>query len=322
MKIVREGLRLSRWREWAQSKLPFIAGGALLLTPRDSSPHLLLLALASVAAWAAFGYAINDFADRATDRAAGKTNRAASMSGTSAAGVILVTGGVALGLAPLWSPDGTATILVATGLALSAAYSMPPFRLKERGGFGLVAAAAAQWSLPVLAVAEIEPHGWSTPAAGSIAALGFAIGLRWIGVHQLQDLAADRRAGVRTYALMGGGVGRLIEIAFGGEAFLLGLALAFTWPRSAPAALALGCWMALVEIPRLRRETLESRLRSYTAAPLREFYFALMPASLVSGRLLASPVAGLLVAVALSVSLARLARRIDERGPHSTTHAG
>jgi 4-hydroxybenzoate polyprenyltransferase len=277
-------LSLTRWREWAQSKLPFAAGAALLLAPGDVPLARLLLALASIAGWAAFGYAVNDVADLEVDRAAQKQNRARSMSRAVAIAVPLVSGGLAIALSVAWGADGAAPRIVAAGLALSAAYSLPPLRLKERGVLGLVAAATAQWALPVLAVAAVARGGWRTPAAWSGALLGLAIGLRWIGIHQLADEAGDRRAGVRTFAVKGGPVARLVGAAFAAELLLLALSLALTWPRSLPAAVALAGWVLLAEAPRLRRRPLAARLRSYPDAPLRAFYFALLPLSLLAAR--------------------------------------
>jgi hypothetical protein len=69
---------------------------------------------------------------------------------------------------------------------MALAYSVRPIRLKERGVWGLLAAAVAQWSLP-LAVSAAQPGGWLRPLAWLLSALGLAIGLRWMAVHQLPD---------------------------------------------------------------------------------------------------------------------------------------
>ena len=54
--------------------------------------------------------------------------------------------------------------------------------------------------LPVLAIAASTPGGWWRPPALLLALLGFAIGTRWMCIHQLQDVENDRLAGVRTLA--------------------------------------------------------------------------------------------------------------------------
>lgn len=312
--VVRDWPHLSRWREWAQSKLLFAAAASLLLAPDAPAPRLLAM-IATVAPWAAFGYAINDVADRDADRRAGKANRAASLASTRWALFLLLTAAAALGLSLVWAADAAAPLFVLAGLALAVVYSLPPVRLKERGAIGLVAAAAAQWALPVMALSAAETRGWQRPAAAALALLGLAIGLRWIAVHQLADVARDRTAGVRTYAALGRPVTAVILAAFVAEMTLLATSLALTWPRSMPALLALGGWIVAAELPRLRRESLRGRLGRYQAAPLREYYFVLLPASLVLGRVLASPLplvpAVLLLPLGWRCLSARIERWID-----------
>ena len=57
-------IQLARWRDWFQSKLPFITAGALLLAPPDARPLTIVQMMVTVAFWAAFGYGVNDIADR------------------------------------------------------------------------------------------------------------------------------------------------------------------------------------------------------------------------------------------------------------------
>jgi 4-hydroxybenzoate polyprenyltransferase len=282
MTIASQWLRLTRWREWAQSKLPYIAATALLLAPSDVATPRLLAMIGTVVPWAAFGYGINDIADRYADERAAKQNRAAVLSEESCALFLLLTAGAAFGLSLLWAADWVGPTLVLTGLALAAAYSLPPLRLKERGLVGVVAPAAAQWLLPVLALSAAERDGWKDPAAWSLGLVGLSIGVRWMGVHQLQDMAADRKAGLRTYALDGGPIQSLIAGAFWSELAFLGTGLTLSWPRSAPALLALVCWTFVAEMPR-RRESFRMRLQTYDAAPLSEYYFLLLPGSLALG---------------------------------------
>ena len=282
MTMMLQWLRLTRWREWAQSKLPYVAATTLLLAPSDIETLRLLAMIGTVAPWAAFGYGINDMADRDADARAGKQNRATPLSATSCALFLLLTAGGAFGLSLLWAADWVAPTLVVAGLALAAAYSAPPLRLKERGLVGLVAPAAAQWALPVLALSAAERDGWNDPAAWSLGLAGLSIGVRWMGVHQLQDTAADRKAGLRTYALDGGPIQSLIAGAFWSELVFFGTGLTLSWPRSAPAVVALACWIVAAEMPR-RKESFRTRLQTYDAAPLGEYYFLLLPGSLALG---------------------------------------
>jgi GT2 family glycosyltransferase/4-hydroxybenzoate polyprenyltransferase len=275
-------LALARWRGWMQSKLPFLTAAALLLDPGLTVP-LALAVMGTIAAGAAFGYAANEVADRASDGRAGKPNRAAGLPPAAWAAFLLIAATVALGLSVLWSADAAGPILVAASLALAAAYSCPPLRLKERGRSGLVAAASAQWGLPVLAVASVEPAGWAQAATWSMCLLAMALGTRWIAVHQLRDAASDARGAVRTWASGGGDVSRVLWAALACELVLLALTLALTWPRALPAAVALGVWTGWAVLARSHLGSLPERLARYEEAPLAGYYFLLLPLALAVG---------------------------------------
>lgn len=309
--VLRDWLRLSRWREWSQSKLLYGVAAALLLAPDTPVPRLVAMA-GTVASWAAFGYAVNEVADRDPDLRAGRTNRAASLPGATWSSLLVLSAAAAVGLSLTWVADAAAPLFVAAGLALAAGYSVSPLRLKERGALGLLAAAAAQWALPVMALSAGEPRGWLRPAAWLLGLHGLALGLRWIAVHQLQDAARDRVAGVRTYALGGRPIWPVILGAFGAELGLLAAALVFTRPQSMPAMLALGSWIVAAELPRLRRAGLRGRLCGYRAAPLREYYFVLLPGALLLGRVLPAPIVAP-VALLLPLGWPGVSRVIDRR---------
>lgn len=299
-RFVVDWVRLSRWREWAESKLVFIAATCLLLSPPKSSSLLLAEVAATVICWAAFGYAINDVADRGPDLLARRPNRAADLTRASRGSFLVVNTSAALGLSFVWGADTAAPALVSIGLALAGIYSMPPLRLKERGVLGLVTPAAAQWCLPVLAVSAIGAFGWLRPEAWAVALWGFAIGMRWIAVHQRRDAAADRTAGVHTYATDRRGISDVIRDAFVAEWTLMGAALLLTFPRSIPAIAALGAWF-LFEVARPSAgQSFEARMFGYEQAPLGEYYFVLLPFSLAASRARSSPMF-LLVAAAFLV---------------------
>jgi 4-hydroxybenzoate polyprenyltransferase len=289
-------VHLARWSDWSTSKLPFLGAAALLLAPTETSAGRVLAIMGTVLCWAAFGYGINDVADRAGDLRAGKPNRAANVSRASWAFFLAVTATTSLSLSWLWASDLTAPALVLGGLLLACAYSLPPLRLKERGAIGLVAGSVSQWVLPVLAIAAAQPRGWSRPVAWFLALLGLAIGIRWMAIHQLQDTLADRRAGVRTYASRGGSVWPVLLGAFLAESVLLAVILVLTWPQSLPAAAALAFWLSQQTLLRPRGESMRQKLQGYDHAPLAEYYFVLLPVSLALARSPSSP-AFLVIAV-------------------------
>lgn len=307
--IVADWVRLARWREWAQSKLPYLGAAALLLSSPSWGP--LLAIIATICLWAAFGYGLNEVADRRSDEDAGRPNRAAGLRAANWALFLALTGGGAFSLSLVWGADAAAQAFVLAGLALAFAYSVPPARLKGRGAWGLIAAAAAQWALPVLAVSAARPAGWLEPAAWSLALLGLAIGMRWMAVHQRQDTAADRSSGVRTYAARVGNVDRALLGAFASEVVLLPATLVLAWPRSAPAAAALALWvLPELTLIRWRRGPLRVRLRHFEDAPLATYYFLLLPVALAISRVPWSPRDAGVVALFLALGSPYLHRMI------------
>jgi 4-hydroxybenzoate polyprenyltransferase len=299
-------LSLSRWPGWASSKLPYLAAAALLLL-RDPSPALILAIVGTVACSAAFGYAANEVADRRSDERAGKPNRAAALPTRSWAAFLVLTAVGSVALSLTWAEDAATPILVAVALALALGYSFPPLRLKERGRLGLLAAAAAQWGLPVLAVAGAEPGGWTRPAALAMCALSLVVGVRWMAVHQLADARADRRGGVTTYVSAGGDATTVLRRALAMEGILLAATLALAWPRSLPAVAALLLWAIWALASRSRREPLGVRIVDYVDPPLAGYYFFLLPVAMAVAA--APPVPGWLAVAALLAVLG--ASRLD-----------
>jgi len=147
--------------------------------------------------YAAFGYIINDYADRDIDRAAGKNKLLATWSERTALVAVAIPCIGTLGIA-LLCLDASAIAIITVAILLAALYSLPPVRLKERGVLGWGAAALAQQTLPLAIIFEAL-KGWDLVAVG-LTVLGTLIGLRSIVVHQLQDRENDRRSGVHTVA--------------------------------------------------------------------------------------------------------------------------
>lgn len=290
-------VQLARWPDWSTSKVPFLGAAALLLAPRDTSAFQILAIVGTVLCWAAFGYGINDVADRASDLRAGKPNRATNLTPASWMTFLTLNVSISLALSLLWASDAVGPSLVMCGLVLATAYSLPPVRLKERGAIGLWSGAVSQWVLPVLAISAAEPGGWRRPASWCIALLGMAIGVRWMAVHQLHDTIADQRAGVRTYASRGGPVWPVLLGAFVAESLLLVWTLVLMWPQTIPAAAVLALWIVQQMLLRPRGEPMRQKLQGYDHAPLAEYYFLLLPVTLALSRVESSP--GFLVIAAM-----------------------
>jgi len=195
---------LIRWSDWGASKIPplFAVGYTWLL--QDSA--LAQCANTPFALWitfvvvlAVFGYGVNDFADRSVDKLAGKTHPIASWSTARAVTWLVALLGIGvLTLYPFRRDPGVVP-LAAVSCVAAAAYSLRPLRFKERGAVGLVVAACAQRSLPLLVGMALLGQ-LANPTAWLAVLIFTLVGLRWILLHQTIDLASDERAGVRTFA--------------------------------------------------------------------------------------------------------------------------
>ena len=274
-----------RWDEWYASKLPFAwtacASAAASSPLRDAA---ILRRTAAVIVFtclcAAFGYVANDHADRECDRSAGRLTPVTGLAEPAALLVLAGLAAAALGALAVAGTSPAAAAAAVTALALSAAYSLGPLRLKQRGAAGVWSAAAAQRTLPVLvAFAALRPLGAEAWAFAAVAQLA---GIRWMLVHQVADAANDRRAGVATYVAAAGEArarALLRRVVLPLECLALAAALwtasastPAVWAVAAAGALASGAWVML---GRGRRAA--DSLDGYDRQPLAGFYQAVWP---------------------------------------------
>lgn len=200
--ILRE---LVRWREWYDTKLPFFMVGALYAllgvhAPGSQQLEQLGALGALLCLYAAFGHIVNDYADRETDRIAGK-QKILHGWGVGAALLSLTLPLACIVVLALTRFDHVTALLAFAAVLLAAGYSLRPVRLKERGSLGLIAATIAQRTLPI-AIALQAFRRWDWAALG-LCVLATLIGLRFIIVHQLRDRQNDLRSHVRTAATGG-----------------------------------------------------------------------------------------------------------------------
>lgn len=193
---------LLRWKDWAYSKMPpfFTAGFVFLLTnelPAASSCFRFAAWLLFCAAFLAFGYGVNDFADRDDDRRAGKPNAMLRLRPAVAVAWLLALVALSVvGLIPHLA-DWRLSLAVASSYGTAVAYSVPPVRLKERGSAGLISCAIAQRSLPVLVGAAL--FGRFDLSLWLYCVLFTLVGIRWILLHQIVDAGHDEATGVQTF---------------------------------------------------------------------------------------------------------------------------
>lgn len=199
---------LARAGQWWDYKLApifaaFYASALVLQAPVSSLGWALAQLLLAMIPGAAYVSLINDLTDEADDRAAGKPNR---MAGRSPAGkVFLIALPVTAGLvfAWLWRDDPLLLCCYLGAWAAFSLYSLPPVRLKARGGLGLLADAAGAHMFPALVAAALAAHVADRPAGAvwlsAIAIWSLAYGVRGILWHQIGDAENDERSGVATF---------------------------------------------------------------------------------------------------------------------------
>jgi hypothetical protein len=199
-------IRASEW--WEYKLVPILStfyATALVLHVAVSSlwRSALSLLLAIVAA-AIYASVINDITDRAGDLAAGKRNAVSGRSRSTVATLVALTAGAGFLFAWLWRDYAPLlSFYLATWLAFSL-YSLPPFRLKERGAAGVLCVAAGEQLFPTIVAVLLACRGAQRAVGGawmaSVAVWAMAYGLRGILWHQLMDSENDRAAGFRTFA--------------------------------------------------------------------------------------------------------------------------
>lgn len=274
-----------RWREWYATKLPFVwtacatAAAASHLSDGAVLGRSVALILFTCLC-GAFGHVANDHADRACDRIAGRLSPVAELSRRTVRWTLALLGTTALGVLAFAAPRPAAIVAGTAALALAAAYSLPPLRLKARGASGVWAAAAAQRTLPVLlafaVLGDLNAQAWAFAAVAQLA------GLRWMLVHQVGDANDDRRARVGTYVTRAGKArARLLlrRIVLPLEIAAIGLALwtiSASMPGSADIAVA-GALAAALWVSLQRGPAAAYSLEGFDRQPLAGFYQAIWP---------------------------------------------
>ena len=198
-----------RSHEWWGYKLPPLLAVGYATIIRLQQPVYsywaeLLIILLSLAVGAVYVSLINDLTDMNEDLRGGKHNRMAGLPPWLRSALILVSllaGGFFF---RLFSFDRASLLCYGASWLAFTLYSVPPFRLKKRGVWGVLADACGANLFPALLVVyvladsmETIPSYWWT---GGVAVWSLCYGLRGILWHQFSDRESDARAGVRTVA--------------------------------------------------------------------------------------------------------------------------
>lgn len=284
-KSILRSIALARPTDWITSKLPFLASIYLLGSPCKVGLDSLIASMVMVCGLATFGFAINDIADQKYDILAGKNNRAVGLSIAQQAGVLIFAAFGGIGASLYLSTSILAQSLFVANLILATCYSIRPLRLKERGLAGIAVAAICQWCIPSAVIFAEQFESQTSLSIWPLMILGLALGVRWMAIHQYQDIAADKCAGVTTFATQGGSVRTIISVAFFSEFILLLSTLVLYWPSSLDAIVALGIWFSHTLFTTSKRSAFGESLLTYSDAPLASYYFLLLPLALAVNRM-------------------------------------
>ncbi len=205
-KLFAEKLRLSN--PWRYKAPLLMAIPYFLLVMSDVSTLVALkfiwLSYLTIVGIAGIGYLINDYADREKDALAGKANALIGMKKSKIRLLFILF--LMLAIIPwvffpttIWS-----LFLLLLELLLFAVYSLPPFRLKERGLAGVVNDALYAHVVPAMLAAYTFwlIGGMNMSRLVSLLAILVlwqgAMGLRNILLHQMKDGRHDVASGTRT----------------------------------------------------------------------------------------------------------------------------
>jgi 4-hydroxybenzoate polyprenyltransferase len=177
----------------------------LALAGRANDPVAVLRLLVVVSAFVVYAVSLNDLADLEVDRVnLPDDGRRPLVTGTAAArDVRLMAAGAAVVTASAAATQGLASLLVAVaGLAVAAAYSLPPFRLSRRGVVAPLVLPALFVGVPFV-LGVLAGRGLR---AGDLAVLA-ALYVGFIGrilLKDFRDVVGDRLFGKRTFLVRHG----------------------------------------------------------------------------------------------------------------------
>lgn len=200
---------ITRVGEWWEYKLApifatFYATAFLLKLPLHELAPLFIIVLLALAPGAAYVSVINDVTDIRDDLASGKANRLVGKPRwliVTALACSILPGAI---FAWLWRSDPLLLGFYGAAWIVFSLYSVPPFRFKHRGFWGMLADAAGSNFFPHLVVVVLIFRRYAIPLDFSwLACVGFwslFYGLRGILWHQLCDLKNDEKINLNTFA--------------------------------------------------------------------------------------------------------------------------
>lgn len=242
----------------------------LALAGRASDPVALARLLVIVTGFVVYAVSLNDLADHAIDRVnlPGDARRPLVTGAAASRDVRLLAAGAAVVTASAAATQGRASlVLTLGGLAVAAAYSLPPFRLSRRGVVAPLVLPALFVGVPfVLGVLAGRPVRWSDLALLAALYVGF---IGRIVLKDFRDVVGDRMFNKRTFLVRHG---RRVTCALSATCWVVGTALlvlatpgATWWYAVSQAALALVAVGLVLALARTAAHRTEERLVSAIA---------------------------------------------------------
>lgn len=203
-------LKILRYAEWWEYKLPPLLGigyATLLLLNKNIFEYsrYIFLVLISLIIGAIYVSVINDVTDIKDDLAAGKTNRMAGLPAFLR--WLLPIGCIIIGVCFIiffYYPHFLSCLFYTAPWVLFSLYSFKPFRLKNRGLFGVLAdAGGSHIFTSLLIISSLTFFSGEKINVAWLVLVGIwalCYGMRGILWHQFTDRQNDIKSGIETFA--------------------------------------------------------------------------------------------------------------------------
>ena len=198
-----DGLRIIRGPLYKSTLLltaPLLC--VLLLTPEAGNAPAVCTFFLNMFLYLCFAYAVNDWADRQADLAAGKHRTFSSLPAGTVRAIVIALLVATLVVGYLLSRSWLYLSVLAFGLLLGLAYSARPLRFKGRGIWGVIIAPVLGKVIPVwLACIQYRRFGWYFLVIALAEGTKNAVDILF---HQIVDYENDRRSGINTFPVARG----------------------------------------------------------------------------------------------------------------------
>jgi len=200
LKTTSDILLVSRVREWGVHVLVLGVVSLCCFSVSDVALVNYVFSLSVVSlhygSMQAFCYMLNDWTDRQTDLRQGKKKWSRGFSGGEITAILTGLLAIAAGAILYLTRSPAILTLVVLGLIVSIAYSVKPWRLKERGKWAILAAAIVQRvpAFVILAILVSMDVKICVYVSVWLSLLGFIFILE----HQVEDCRSDHQQGVKT----------------------------------------------------------------------------------------------------------------------------